>query len=81
MRLGRLPGKLRKVLAGSHADQMAFANSISIGNGNHVTHEWDEAFRRLGADPGVQDIQLARVDAVYKKSLMIMRRNSAWRES
>jgi hypothetical protein len=64
---GPLAGKLRNVLAGSHADQMAFANSISIGNGNHVAHDWDEAFHRLGADPGVQDIQLARVDTVYKK--------------
>jgi len=55
---GLLGGKLRNVLAGSHADQMAFANSISIGNGNHVAHDWDEAFHRLGADPGVQVIQL-----------------------
>jgi hypothetical protein len=46
---------------------MAFADSISIGNGNHVAHDWDEAFHKLGADPGVQDIQLARVDTVYKK--------------
>jgi hypothetical protein len=64
---GPLAGKLRNVLAGSHADQMAFANSISIDDGNHVVHDWDVAFRRLGADPGVQAIQLARVDTVYKK--------------
>ena len=64
---GPLAARLRQVLAGSHADQMAFANSISIGNGNHVAHDWDEAFHQLGADPGVQDIQLARVDTVYKK--------------
>jgi hypothetical protein len=64
---GPLAGKLRSVLAGSHSDQMAFANSISIGNGNHVAHDWDEAFHRLGADSGVQAIQLARVDTVYKK--------------
>ena len=64
---GPLAARLRQVLAGSHADQMAFANSISIGNGNHVAHDWDEAFHQLGADPGVRDIQLARVDTVYKK--------------
>lgn len=64
---GPLAARLRQVLAGSHADQMSFANSISIGDGNHVAHDWDEAFHRLGADPGVQDIQLARVDTVYKK--------------
>jgi peptidoglycan hydrolase-like protein with peptidoglycan-binding domain len=64
---GPLAARLRQVLAGSHADQMAFANSISIGNGNHVAHDWDEAFHQLGADPEVQDIQLARVDTVYKK--------------
>lgn len=64
---GPLAGKLRGVLAGSHADQMQFANSISTAGGNHVTHDWDEAFHRLGQDPGVQAIQLQRVDTVYKR--------------
>ena len=64
---GPLAGKLRAVLAGSHADQMQFANSISIAGGNHVAHDWDEAFHSLGQDPGVQAIQLQRVDTVYKR--------------
>lgn len=64
---GPLAGKLRAVLAGSHADQMQFANSISIAGGNHLTPDWEEAFHRLGQDSGVQAIQLQRVDTVYKR--------------
>jgi Putative peptidoglycan binding domain/Glycosyl hydrolase family 46 len=63
---GALASQMRKVLGQSLQQQMRFADSISIGNGSRLQPEWAEAFRKLGADPNVQDIQMQRVTKVYK---------------
>lgn len=63
---GPLATRMRRVLGQSLQQQMRFADSISIGNGSRLQPDWAEAFRKLGADPNVQGIQMERVIKVYK---------------
>jgi hypothetical protein len=63
---GPLAPQMREVLGQSLQQQMRFPDSISIGNGSRLQPDWAEAFRKLGADPNVQDIQMQRVVQVYK---------------
>ncbi len=63
---GSLATRMREVLDSAPRAQMDFANSISLGNGSRIESNWEEAFRKLGSDPGVQNIQLERVVNVYK---------------
>lgn len=56
---GSLRDTILDVLRSSPADQMRFANSISIGSSKmKILDEWAEAFEKLGSNPAVQDIQL-----------------------
>ena len=64
---GPLATEMRQVLRKSPSAQMAFAESISIGNGSRLEPQWAEAFRKLGADSNVQNVQMARVVQVYKR--------------
>jgi hypothetical protein len=56
---GNLTDRINQVLGAGHAEQMAFANSISVGSSKmKILDVWADAFERLGSDPAVQEIQL-----------------------
>jgi hypothetical protein len=63
---GPLASQMRQVLGQSRQQQMDFADRISIGDGSRLQPDWAEAFRKLGSDPNVQEIQMRRVIEVYK---------------
>jgi hypothetical protein len=63
---GPLAAQMRQVLGQSRQQQMDFADTISVGNGSRLQPDWAEAFRKLGSDPNVQNIQMRRVIQVYK---------------
>jgi Putative peptidoglycan binding domain/Glycosyl hydrolase family 46 len=63
---GPLAAQMRQVLGPSRPQQMDFADSISIGNRSRIQPAWAEAFRELGSDQNVQEIQMKRVIQVYK---------------
>ena len=68
---GNLEAKMIQVLGSSHADQMTFANSISVGTSKmKILDEWADAFERLGSDPGVQEIQLQRTQKFFDRAEM-----------
>ena len=63
---GNLETKIVEVLGSSHAAQMNFANSISVGsNKMQILPEWAAAFERLGKDEKVQAIQLERTENFF----------------
>ncbi len=63
---GDLETKIVAVLNSSHADQIQFANSISIGSSKvRILPEWAAAFDRLGQDPQVQEMQLQRTENFF----------------
>lgn len=56
---GSLTEQMINVLNSSAAEQMRFANRISVGSSKvKILDEWAEAFARLGSNPQVQEIQL-----------------------
>ena len=63
---GELESRIVEVLGSSHADQIHFANSISVGSSKmRIQDAWAKAFEKLGSDPGVQDIQLQRTERFF----------------
>jgi hypothetical protein len=59
-------GQLLQILNAGPADQIRFADSISLGAQKATLAEpWLSGFRRLGEKPEVQQIQLARADQAY----------------
>lgn len=56
---GSLAGEMKRILALPRGAQMDFALSISINGGNNIQREWAAAFKALGDDPAVQDIENA----------------------
>jgi len=63
---GDLEPKIVQVLNSSHAEQMSFANSISIGTSKmKILDVWATAFEKLGSDPAVQAIQLQRTENFF----------------
>lgn len=72
---GDLEPKIVGVLNSSHADQMAFANSISIGSSKmKILDVWAQAFEKLGNDPAVQEIQLQRTQNFFDLAVHDMQR-------
>lgn len=66
---GDLEARIVQVLGSSHAEQMTFANSISVGTSKmKILDEWADAFERLGSDPGVQEIQLERTQKFFDRA-------------
>jgi hypothetical protein len=64
---GDLESKIVQVLNSSHADQMAFANSISVGSSKmRILDVWAKAFEKLGNDPSVQELQLQRTQRFFE---------------
>ncbi len=58
--------QLLQILDANPADQIAFANSISLGAAKAVLAEpWLSGFRTLGQQPAVQQLQLSIVDKDY----------------
>lgn len=67
---GNLEAKIVEVLGSSHAAQMNFANSISVGPKKmQILPEWAAAFERLGKDEKVQAIQLERTEKYFDIAL------------
>jgi hypothetical protein len=62
---GALEPKILDVLQRDHSDQMTWAYSISVGNGERILPDWSTAFAALGAVPEIQAIQLGRVQSRY----------------
>lgn len=63
---GDLESKIVSVLNSSHADQMAFANSISVGSSKmKILDVWAKAFEKLGSDPAAQEVQLKRTQNFF----------------
>jgi len=63
---GDLESKIVEVLGSSHAAQMSFADSISIGPKKmKILEVWSKAFEKLGGDPAVQEIQLKRTQNFF----------------
>lgn len=63
---GDLEPRIGEVLGSSHADQIRFANSISIGSSKvRILDVWAKAFEALGNDPAVQMIQLQRTQKFF----------------
>jgi peptidoglycan hydrolase-like protein with peptidoglycan-binding domain len=44
---GSLAAQMRQILGQGRQQQVDFADSISIGNGSRLQHDWAEAFRKL----------------------------------
>jgi hypothetical protein len=66
---GDLESKIVQVLGSSHADQISFANSISVGSSKmKILPEWATAFEKLGSDPAVQEIQLQRTQKFFDRA-------------
>lgn len=64
---GELEAKIVEVLNSSHAAQINFANSISLGSSKmRILDVWAKAFERLGSDPSVQAIQLQRTENFFE---------------
>jgi Putative peptidoglycan binding domain/Glycosyl hydrolase family 46 len=58
--------QLLQVFAASKADQIAFANSISLGaTKEQLAEPWLSAFRKLGEQPAVQQLQIDEADTQY----------------
>ena len=58
--------QLLEILRGPKAQQMAFANAISLGpNKSRLAEPWRSAFRSFGELPAVQALQLERADRNY----------------
>jgi hypothetical protein len=63
---GDLTDRINHVLGAGHAEQMAFANSISVGSSKmKILDVWANAFERLGGDPAVQEIQLRHTQKFF----------------
>jgi hypothetical protein len=63
---GDLEPKIVQVLGSSHAAQMSFADSISVGSSKiRILDVWAQAFEKLGNDPAVQEIQLQRTEKFF----------------
>jgi hypothetical protein len=63
---GSLRDRIVEVLQSSRAEQMAFANSISVGSSKmKILDEWAEAFAKLGGDPAVQKIQVQHTQKFF----------------
>ena len=62
---GALEPKILEVLQRDHNGQMQWAYSVSVGRGERILPDWSAAFSALGAVPGVQAIQLGRVQSHY----------------
>lgn len=63
---GPLTDQIVSVLRSSQAEQMSFANSISVGSSKmKILEEWAEAFANLGSDPAVQEIQLQHTQKFF----------------
>ena len=63
---GNLTDKLNSVLASSQAEQLSFANSISLGSSKvNIRPEWKQAFFNLGLDPAVQAIQIQHTEPFF----------------
>ena len=59
-------GQLFKILDASRPEQIAFADNISLGSTKAVLAEpWLSAFRKLGEQPVVQQLQLSIVERDY----------------
>ena len=56
---GSLAGEMNRILALPRPAQMDFARSISISGGERIQPQWAAAFKALGSDPAVQDIENA----------------------
>ena len=73
---GDITDQLFNLLDSSPAEQIAFANSISLGALKAVLAEpWLSAFRRLGEKPEVQALQLAVADQDYFQKALVTARN------
>ena len=57
MAFGSLSGEMKRILALPRGAQMDFARSISISGGDKIQPQWTEAFKSLGDDPSIQDIE------------------------
>ena len=63
---GDLEPKIVAVLNSSHADQISFANSISLGSSKmRILEVWAKAFGKLGNNPAVQETQLQRTQKFF----------------
>jgi Putative peptidoglycan binding domain len=72
---GNLTDEIVTVLNSSPADQMRFANRISIGtNKMKIRPEWEDAFFKLGLDPNVQATQLERTEVFFNIALRDVQR-------
>jgi hypothetical protein len=61
-----LTDRINHVLGAGLAEQMAFANSISVGSSKmKILDVWANAFERLGSDPAVQEIQLRHTQKFF----------------
>ena len=64
---GQLLPTWQKILVAPKSEQIAFANTISLGKSRaQLAPEWRQAFFDLGAVPEVQQIQFERAQDVYK---------------
>ena len=72
---GDLTEKLNSVLASSSAEQLSFANSISLGSSKvNILPEWKQAFFKLGLDPSVQAIQIQHTEPFLNIALRDVQR-------
>jgi hypothetical protein len=63
---GDLTARINQVLDAGPAEQMSFANSISVGSSKmKILDVWADAFARLGSDPAVQEIQLRHTERFF----------------
>jgi hypothetical protein len=63
---GDLTDRINHVLDADPAEQMSFANSISVGTSKmKILDVWAAAFERLGSDPAVQEIQLRHTQRFF----------------
>lgn len=74
---GNLTDELLQILDASNAEQMRWANRISIGSARYrVQREWKEAFANLGSYPEIQGIQLERVQKYWDIAIQDAKRFS-----
>jgi hypothetical protein len=67
---GTLTPEILRVMNSSAADQMRFANAISLGSSKiKILNEWAQAFERLGSNPAVQEIQLKHTQKYFNIAL------------
>lgn len=67
---GDLTARINQVIDAGPAEQLSFANSISVGSSKvKILDVWANAFERLGSDPGVQEIQLRHTQRFFDRAM------------